>query len=278
MRKVFVVLLAMSLSGLFVSCSEDSTTVTPTPSFGISTSALPAGYTCTPYNFDLQASGGTAPYTWALEAGSTLPAGISLSSEGKLLGVLESAGSFNFSVVCTDAAGTPRTDTEEFTLDIEVPANPALAIYYDGDATVCSSETAAFSALDCYVFIMLDETALDCAYGTEFMLTITDVDNDPLALGTQYTHSYVDYPDYVTLTMGDPFSGIAISFSRGYYYSDGPIQVASFGLLLLESLDNLTFNIEPSPSSEWTRPVVATCDGEHSTQEVTGRRAALNFQ
>ncbi len=244
----------------------------------ITSETIPQGFVCAPYNFDLHASGGTAPYTWALNASSTLPASITVSSEGKILGVPENSGSFTFNIVCTDATGKPLTVTEEFTLDIEDPTDPALAIYYDCDATVCSSETAVYTILDCYVFLILDETTLDCACGTEFMLTITDVDNNPLDLGTQYAYSYVDYPDYVVCAIGDPFRGISIAFTRGYHYWESPIQVASFGLFLFESLDNLTFNFEPDPSYEWTHPIVATCDIVHSAQEIPGRRAALNFK
>ena len=279
MRKVLLVLMALSLTGLMVACSDDDSPVNPEPTeFGITTTAIDMGYTCTPYNIQLEASGGTAPYVWTLASGSTLPVGMTLTSDGSIMGLLENTGSWNFSVVCTDAAGTPHTDQVAYTLDVEVPANPSVAIFYDGDATVCGGETMAFTPLDCYVFIMLEGGDQNCAFATEFQITMEDQNGDPLQLGTQYTHSYVTYSDAVVLTMGDPFNGVAITFTREMHYAfQGDIHVATFGLLLLEDLDNLSFKVGPSPSSHQTRPIIATCDDTHSVVEVTGRAAALNY-
>jgi hypothetical protein len=279
MRKVFLVLMALSLTGLMVACSDDDTPVIPEPTeFGITTAAITTGYTCTPYNIQLEAEGGTAPYTWSLAPGSTLPDGMALTSDGRIMGLLEDMGSWNFSVVCTDAAGTPNTDQVDFTLDVEVPANPSVAIFYDGDATVCGGETTAFTPLDCYVFIMLEGGGQDCTWGTEFQITIEDVNGDPLSLGTQYTHSYVSFTNAVSVTIGDPFSGVAVSFNREMIYGiDGDVHVATFGLLLLEDLDNLTFKVGPSPSSGNSRPIITTCDVARSVVEVNGRAAALNY-
>ncbi len=279
MRKVFLVLMALSLTGLMYACSDDETPVNPEPTeFGITTDMITTGYTCTPYNVQLEATGGTAPYTWSLAAGSTLPDGMSLTSDGRIIGLLENTGSWNFSVVATDAAGTPHTDQVALTLDVEVPANPSIAIFYDDEASVCGGETMAFTPLDCYVFIMLEGGDQDCAFGAEFQVTIEDESGNPLELGSQYTHSYVSYPDEVALTMGDPFSGVAITFSRGMYEAyEGDIHVATFGLLLLEDLDNLAFRVGPSPTSPQQRPIIATCDEAHSVVEVNGRAAALNY-
>jgi hypothetical protein len=276
MRKVFAVLLALSLGSMVVSCSDDETTVTPAPTFGVTTAALVQGYTCSPYNFTLEAEGGTAPYTWALEEGSSLPAGIAMTDDGMIMGVLESVGSWDFTVVCTDGSGTPRTATADLTLEMDVPANPSLAIFFDEDATVCGAETMAFAPLDCHVFIMLEDSEIDCSFGTEFMINICDVNGNAL-VGTQYAHIDVSYPQGF-LTMGDPFSGIAIAFDREQYSAFvGPIHVASFSLLLFENLDNLSFKILPSPTQEGDRPIIASCDAMRSIIAVDGRSAALNY-
>lgn len=278
MRKVFVVLLALSLGTIVFGCSDDETTITPVPDFSVSTAALAPGYTCTPYNFTLEAEGGTAPYTWSLAVGSTLPDGISMSADGQIIGMLEAAGDHNFSVVCTDAASTPHTETVDFTLAVDIPANPSLAIFFDEDATLCGGETAAFSALDCHVFIMLEDAQVDCATATEFMITMNDQDGNPLALGSQYTHSYVSFPDYVAVTMGDPFNGLAVAFSRDQYEAfSGPIHVASFGLLLLESLDNIAFEILANPDTQRERPIITSCDQNNTIVEIDGRAAAVNY-
>lgn len=280
MRKVFLVMLALSLSGFMVACSEDDTRpITPTPpDFGITTSVIELGYTCTPYDIMLEADGGTQPYTWALATGSTLPDGVTLSADGRIHGLLEVAGEWTFSVVCTDAADTPHTDEVALTLAVDVPANPSIAIFYDGDATVCGSETMAFTPLDCYVFIMLEEGTPDCAWAAEFKISIEDENGSVLVPGTDYTHSYITYDPEIALTMGDPFGGVAMTFSREMPYAYyGDLHVMTFGLLLLEDLDNLTFRVGPSPGSGATRPIIASCDAQHSVVEVNGRAATLNY-
>ena len=50
------------------------------------------------------ATGGTAPYTYAIASGS-LPAGITLASNGTLSGTPTAGGSFNFTVTATDSSG-----------------------------------------------------------------------------------------------------------------------------------------------------------------------------
>jgi hypothetical protein len=227
----------------------------------------------------LEAEGGTEPYTWALAPGSTLPDGITMTADGRIYGLLDAAGDWTFSVVCTDSDETPNTDEVELTLTIDVPANPSIAIFYDDDATICGSETMAFMPLDCYVFIMLEDGTHDCAWATEFKISIEDENGNVLTPGSQYTHSYITYDPSIALTMGEPFNnGIAMTFSRemqyGYY---GDLHVMTFGLLLLESLDNLTFRVGPSVNSGELRPIIAACDDQHSIVEVNGRAATLNY-
>ncbi|MBN2184736.1 MAG: hypothetical protein JW746_05365 [Candidatus Krumholzibacteriota bacterium] len=245
----------------------------------VSTTELSQGYTCTPYNFTLEATGGTAPYTWSLAVGSTLPSGISLSTDGKIVGMLESVEEHTFSVECFDAADTPHSATAELTLNVDVPSNPSLAIFFDEEASVCGAETGAFSALDCHIFIMLEECEVGCASATEFMINMYDSDDNPLGLGTQYSHTYVSFPSYVSVSMGDPFAGMAVAFEREMYEAfQGPILVASFGLVLFEDLDNISFKILANPDAVSSdRPIIASCDALKSLVEVEGRSAAVNF-
>ncbi|MFN7970763.1 MAG: putative Ig domain-containing protein [Acidobacteriota bacterium] len=64
---------------------------------------LPSGTVGTGYSQTITASGGTAPYTFAVTAG-TLPAGLALASGGVLSGVPSAVGTYNFTVTATDAA------------------------------------------------------------------------------------------------------------------------------------------------------------------------------
>lgn len=69
---------------------------------------LPAGTTGTAYTQTLTASGGNAPYTFAISGGN-LPPGLSLNSNGSFSGSPSQSGTFNFTVTATDnlnCAGT----------------------------------------------------------------------------------------------------------------------------------------------------------------------------
>ncbi len=66
--------------------------------------ALPAGLVGTPYKAELEAKGGTQPYTWTLAQG-TLPAGLSLAPQGAIEGTPQAAGAFAFGVQVQDKEG-----------------------------------------------------------------------------------------------------------------------------------------------------------------------------
>ena len=60
------------------------------------------------YNQTLTATGGTAPYTFAVSVGA-LPAGVTLSSAGVLSGTPTVSGTFAFTVRATDNLGFQGT-------------------------------------------------------------------------------------------------------------------------------------------------------------------------
>jgi YVTN family beta-propeller protein len=75
------------------------------PTLTLSSSPLPAATAETAYSRTLTASGGTAPYTYAVTAGA-LSAGLTLSSAGVVSGTPTAAGSFNVTVTVTDSSGS----------------------------------------------------------------------------------------------------------------------------------------------------------------------------
>ncbi|HLL54699.1 MAG TPA: putative Ig domain-containing protein, partial [Myxococcaceae bacterium] len=91
------------------------------PALGITTASLADGYTGAAYTGNVVASGGRAPYTFAVSAGA-LPAGISLSTSGVLSGTPTATGSANFTAQVTDANGV--TSTQALTLGVY----PAVAV------------------------------------------------------------------------------------------------------------------------------------------------------
>jgi alpha-tubulin suppressor-like RCC1 family protein len=88
----------------------------------------PTGEVGVAYTDTLNVAGGTAPYAWAVTAGS-LPAGISLNaSTGVLSGTPTTSGDSSFTIKVTDAAGQSATQATHMTVvgppDLDYPAPP----------------------------------------------------------------------------------------------------------------------------------------------------------
>ena len=88
----------------------------------ITTSALPAGTQSTGYSQALQATGGTAPYTWSISSGA-LPSGLSVApATGIVSGTPSVSGNFSFGVTVRDAGS--QTATVPVTLSLVAAGAP----------------------------------------------------------------------------------------------------------------------------------------------------------
>jgi outer membrane autotransporter protein len=97
--------------------SNDDVPVTVSPG------SLPNGTVAAAYSQNITASGGVAPYNFAITAGA-LPAGLTLSSGGVLSGTPTAGGTFNFTVTATDSSPFPGpfSGSQAYTLTV----NPAI--------------------------------------------------------------------------------------------------------------------------------------------------------
>jgi hypothetical protein len=95
------------------------------PALTISTATISAGTVGTPYSFTLASTGGRAPYAWRIADGA-LPGGLALAASGVISGTPAAAGTFNFSVEVTDAAGLKATRAES--LVINPPSMPSFRL------------------------------------------------------------------------------------------------------------------------------------------------------
>ncbi len=93
-------------------------TVTPKP-LSIVAKNLPIGKAGVKYRTaTLRASGGTAPYTWSVSAGS-MPPGLQLAAvSGKLSGMPTSAGTFTFTIRVTDSALVASSATAAMSIKV----------------------------------------------------------------------------------------------------------------------------------------------------------------
>jgi Putative Ig domain len=137
----------------------------PTP-LAVTTSSLPGGTAGSPYpSTGLQASGGVSPYAWALGSGSTMPAGLNLTTGGAISGTPSVAGSYPLTFVVTDSSPTPQTAKAALTLTISASPIPTLTLTTTtlADATLNTAYSATLTAsggVPPYAFSLAGGTSL----------------------------------------------------------------------------------------------------------------------
>ncbi|RSV29025.1 putative Ig domain-containing protein [Sphingomonas sp. ABOLH] len=93
------------------------------PTIALSPATLPTPQVGIAYSQRLTASGGTAPYGFAVTAGA-LPTGLTLASDGTLSGTPSAAGSFTYTITATDSAsgsGAPFAGQASYTTSVQPP-------------------------------------------------------------------------------------------------------------------------------------------------------------
>ncbi|WP_169055411.1 putative Ig domain-containing protein [Rhizobium sp. P44RR-XXIV] len=94
------------------------------PTVAINPAALSSGSIATAYSQAITATGGTAPYSYAVTAGA-LPAGVSLNaSTGAITGTPTAGGTFNVTISATDSStgtGAPFTGSKAYTVTVGAP-------------------------------------------------------------------------------------------------------------------------------------------------------------
>lgn len=114
----------------------------------VSPTTLPDAQTRIAYSQSVTASGGVAPYSYAVSVGA-LPVGLTLSPSGILSGSTTTAGSFSFTVRATDSAtgSGPYSAQQSYTLIVGAPSiSLSPATVSAGTAGVAFSQTLTASS------------------------------------------------------------------------------------------------------------------------------------
>jgi hypothetical protein len=100
--------------------------INPPPQLTVlSPSALPVAAVGVPYQYELKATAGNAPYTWIKKKKKkfgSLPDGLSISSDGVISGTPTTQGVFNFTIIVNDVDN--RQASKPLTLEIGPPPPP----------------------------------------------------------------------------------------------------------------------------------------------------------
>lgn len=113
----------LALIVLSIAVAAGTAVATPTKPIKIKPETLKLATATEPYAQQLGASGGIAPYTVALEAG-TLPEGIELSPGGELAGTPTTAGEYTFTVGAADSSAPAKTTSKVYTLTVALDLAP----------------------------------------------------------------------------------------------------------------------------------------------------------
>ncbi|HKM84324.1 MAG TPA: putative Ig domain-containing protein [Candidatus Acidoferrum sp.] len=115
-----------TVSPQFSSASFTITVNLPTPPAFTTASPLPPGTEFVSYSQTLAASG-YGPFTYAVAAGSNLPAGLSLSTAGVITGQPTGpAGTDPFSLTVTDNSKPAQSTTQAFSMVVSEPTAPTV--------------------------------------------------------------------------------------------------------------------------------------------------------
>ncbi len=181
---------------------QESITVSASAStLNINAGALASGKTGTGYSATLSATGGTPGYTWSVISGS-LPAGLTLSASGVILGTPTASGIFSFTVGVQDSGSPVDTASVQESITVSSPGS------------TLSITAAALGA---------------GTTGTGYSATLSATGGTP---GYTWSVTSGSMPAGLTMSAGGVISGTptasgSCSFTVGVQDSGSPVETAS---------------------------------------------------
>jgi PKD repeat protein len=135
-------LVVANLSGSGVGNAIAVITVSGCPTITLLPSNLPGGTEGAAYSQAITASGGAAPYTYAVTAGSLAGSGLSLSSAGTLSGASPVAGTYTFTVTATDHNGC--MESQAYTVTVQTKFASWQQYYFPGGGSLSAAGVDAY--------------------------------------------------------------------------------------------------------------------------------------
>jgi hypothetical protein len=186
----------------------------------ITTTTLPNGTVNSAYSATLQSGGGTGTVTWSLTQGSSLPAGLGLSSSGQISGLPTTAGTSSFTVSATDSSTPPQTKTQGLSITINPPLSITTTTLPSGTVATAYSQNIATSGGTLPIAWSVTSGSLPTgltlaagangvgvisgtptAYGSStFTVTATDSSTPPVSVNQQLTIVIYNVPLSITTT------------------------------------------------------------------------------
>ncbi len=274
------------------SASKSVSLTVRTPTVAIAPATLTNGTQNVGYSQSVSASGGTAPYSFAVTSGA-LPAGLTLSSGGALSGTPTAAGSFSFTVTATDSStGTgPYTAAKAYSLTIAGPptitVNPAslnaatagklfsqMLTSTGGTGPYHYAVTAGALPTGTSLTTSGQITGTPTASGTfNFTVTSTDSAGAPGPYSGSHAYAWVVASPSITVSPSSPAGGtVGVTYSQTFTASGGQAPYAyalTSGTLPAGLTLSATGQLNGKPTQAGSFPLTITAT-DHSAGAFTG--------
>lgn len=237
----------------------------------VNPATVPNGTVAAAYSQTITASGGTAPYSFAVTAG-TLPANLTLAPGGVLSGTPTAGGTFNFTVTATDNSAFPGpfAGSQAYTLVIAPPmislpatalAGGTLGAPYSAAITPASGGTATYAyavtagALPGGLTLNASTGAITgtpSALGTfNFSITATDssTGTGPYTATQAYAITVIDVPptaanSSLTVAYDAPATNVPLNITGGAPTSVAIVTPPTNGTAIVSGI---TITYQPNP-------------------------------
>lgn len=217
------------------------------PTIVVSPTSFAAGQVGAAYSATATATGGIAPYTFAIPPGS-VPPGLTLSSSGTLSGTPTAGGSFNFTVIATDAHGQTGTRAHAFTVSTPTISLVPATLVSGSVANVYSQTITASGGTGGYSFAV---TAGSLPAGLS-------LSNGGVISGTPTAGGYFNFTVTATdsSTGSGPYTG-----SRAYTLSIGASTINLPATSLANAAVASAYNATLNPATGGTAPYTYAVTG-----------------